>query len=765
MAYVFAADYVIGDASAAASITIPIPTGHQPGDLLIVMVQQDVGSGVFTISGGGAWSNAFASAQTTLNAQRTYAWYRLAASNDEADALISSTLSRDIHAIAFVVRGANQTSPIHKSAIAAAAGQPVVVFPSVTTTLDNCLLIYGLGNDSTGARFSGDPTKSVKLARGISGGGVIVAAYQNQFIAGATTTDPGFRKAGGPTNGAGFVIAIADDGGLKRRGYLASSVTLVRHYGYTTNALDPIDAYAAPSSIAPVIDGYKCVSSAYGAPAALVDGNVGVSHLTYTSFSSGPDTTTEVTSVWCGTTQIFAAPVDLSNGIILFDHALGFLSTAYMDPKGTIIAFADSSGNWKAFGLSKYRDLTVGTTEYYRVTLDPINFPAIDGAGAMNWASVAKMGIFWLKKPSIASARSMQIRLLMVARDGDIKFIPGYGQSDISFIEDLENAVNGWQESHLVDLQGVGQGVLRTPIQIGDGSGKLSGAVFAQSLEFLRAYTPSIKRRFNKIGAGSHKIRLRATAGETISLNSSLLASEIGGLFVIDQNSSPAAKWDFAGLSIVGLAVENAVPGVVFNGVTFSRCKTIALSGGAMNSCVIDKADVSPAVITNSPQNISNCSFISAGGGHALQITTPGTYAFAGNSFKGYATSNGVSGNEAIYNMSGGVVVLNVSAGGATPSVRDGPGATTIVNSGATLTVQGIAPGSRLLIRRTDTLATLVNVSVTGTSYAYAYPYSADMPVEIILRNASGGAAWQEWRTLLTLGVANSAITASQIQD
>lgn len=728
------------------------------------MVQQDVGSGVFSI-GGGAWSAAFGSAQAALNAQRTYAWYRLAASDDEADALITSSLSEDIHAIALVVRGANQTSPIHKSAIVAATGQPVVVFPSVTTTLDNCLLIFGLGNDSNLARFSGDPTKSVKLARGISSGGAIVAAYQNQFIAGATPTDPGFRKTGGASNGAGFVIAIADDGDRKRRGHLAAAPTLVRHYGFSTNSLDPTDSYAAPSSIAPFIEGHKCVSSAYGAPAVVADGNAGVAHLTYTSFSSGPDTTSESASVWCGTTQVFAAPVDLSGGVILFDHAIGALSTTFMDPKGTLVAFADTAGNWAAYRLSSYRGLKAGTIEYYRVTLDPGTFPATDGGGVVNWASVAKMGIFWLKKPSVANARSMQIRLLMVARDGDIKFVPGKGQSDISFIEDLENAVNGWQEAHLVDQQGVGQGVLRAPIQIGDGSGKLSGAVFAQSLEFLRAYAPSIKRRFNKIGAGSHRMRLRAAAGETISLNSSLLASEIGGLLVIDQNSSAAGTWDFAGLSIVGLAVENAVSGVVFNGVTFSRCQTIALSGGAMDSCVIDKADVSPAVITNNPQNISNCSFISTGGGHALQITTPGTFAFAGNSFKGYATSNGASGNEAIFNTSGGIVVLNVSAGGATPSVRDAPGATTIVNSGATLTVQGIAPGSRLLIRRTDTQATLVNVSVVGSSYAYAYPYSADMPVEIILRNASGATAWQEWRTLLTLGAANSAITASQIQD
>lgn len=765
MAYVLVADYVIGDTSAAAGLTVPIPTGHQAGDLLIVMVQQDVGSGVFSISGGGVWSNAFGAAQGALNAQRCYAWYRIAGSNDEDDATIVSTLVEDIHAIALVVRGADQTTPIHKSAIAAASGQPIVVFPSVTTMQDNCLLIYGLGNDSNLTRFSGDPTKSIKLARGVNSGGAIVAACQNQFIAGATPTDPGFRKTGSAANGAAFVIAVADDGGRRRRGHLASAPTLVRHFGFTSNPLDPTDAYAAPASIASVIAGYNCLSASYGAPTAVADGNAGVTHLTYTSFSSGPDTTAESASVWCGTTQIFATPVDLSGGVILFDHAISALSTTSMDPKGTIVAFADSAGNWSAYSLSKYRDLKAGTIEYYRVTLDPASFPATDGAGVMNWASVAKMGIFWLKKPGVANSRGMQIRLLMIVRDGDIKFIPGYGQSDVGFVEDLENAVNGWQEAHIVDLQGVGQGVLRAPIQIGDGGGKLSGAIYAQSLEFLRAYAPSIKRRFNKIGAGAHKIRLRAGSGEALSLNSTLLASEIGGTLAIDPASDAAATWDFAGLSIVGLAVENPVAGVTFNGVTFSRCKTITLSGGAMNACTIDKAVANPAVIAVNPQNISNCAFVSAGTGHAIQVTTPGVYAFSGNSFRGYAAGDGATGNEAIYNTSGGVVILNVSAGAAAPSVRNAPGATTAVISGATLTIQGIVPGSRLLVRRADTLAALVNDTVAGDSYAYTYAYSGDMPAEIILRNASVEPAWQEWRSLLTLGAGNSAITANQIQD
>lgn len=54
MAYVISSDYVIGDTSASDTLTVPIPTGHQSGDLLIIMVQQDVGTGTFSITGGGA---------------------------------------------------------------------------------------------------------------------------------------------------------------------------------------------------------------------------------------------------------------------------------------------------------------------------------------------------------------------------------------------------------------------------------------------------------------------------------------------------------------------------------------------------------------------------------------------------------------------------------------------------------------------------------------------------------------------------------------
>ena len=93
-------------------------------------------------------------------------------------------------------------------------------------------------------------------------------------------------------------------------------------------------------------------------------------------------------------------------------------------------------------------------------------------------------------------------------------------------------------------------------------------------------------------------------------------------------------------------------------------------------------------MIASNPATISGCTFISSGTKHAIEITTPGTYSFVSNSFSGYATEHGTTGNEVIYNNSSGAVTLNVSGTGTgTISYRNGSGATTTVSSSASLVI------------------------------------------------------------------------------
>jgi hypothetical protein len=121
-----------------------------------------------------------------------------------------------------------------------------------------------------------------------------------------------------------------------------------------------------------------------------------------------------------------------------------------------------------------------------------------------------------------------------------------------------------------------------------------------------------------------------------------------------------------------------------------------------------------------------------------------------------------ISGTLTVTNTSGGAVTVRIDP--AVSFVNSGPNITVDNAVSATLTIDGIVSGSRILIRRTDTQAVLAN-AVTGTSYAYSYTVSGSVPVEVLLRNASGTPAYQPWRATTTLAGVNATITAAQVAD
>jgi hypothetical protein len=136
-----------------------------------------------------------------------------------------------------------------------------------------------------------------------------------------------------------------------------------------------------------------------------------------------------------------------------------------------------------------------------------------------------------------------------------------------------------------------------------------------------------------------------------------------------------------------------------------------------------------------------------------VRFTSAGTYDLRGATISGTITFE---------NTSGGAVTVQIDP--AVSFINSGPSITVDNAVSATLTIDGIVSGSRILIRRTDTQAVLAN-TVTGTSYAYSYTVSGSAPVEVLLRNASGTPAYQPWRATTTLAGVNATITAAQVAD
>ena len=80
---------------------------------------------------------------------------------------------------------------------------------------------------------------------------------------------------------------------------------------------------------------------------------------------------------------------------------------------------------------------------------------------------------------------------------------------------------------------------------------------------------------------------------------------------------------------------------------------------------------------------IHACTIEQAGSGHFVEITSTGTISLDNLQFSGFGADGTTS--AAIYNNSGGAVTINILNGGATPTVRNGTGASTTIQNTVTI--------------------------------------------------------------------------------
>lgn len=182
----------------------------------------------------------------------------------------------------------------------------------------------------------------------------------------------------------------------------------------------------------------------------------------------------------------------------------------------------------------------------------------------------------------------------------------------------------------------------------------------------------------------------------------------------------------------------------------------VLLTGQATLSKVslISGTDTSQLKITNNTYlaNVDNLSFTSAGTGHSIEITATGTYDFDTITFAGYADTDGSTGNEAVYNNSGGAVTINVN-GGTSPSVRNSAGSTTtVVANTVTVTVKCVTDsgtaiaGARVLVVASDGTGpfpynesvTITNAGTTATVAHVGHGLATNDKVQI-----KGASHWQ----------------------
>lgn len=317
------------------------------------------------------------------------------------------------------------------------------------------------------------------------------------------------------------------------------------------------------------------------------------------------------------------------------------------------------------------------------------------------------------------------------------------------------------------------------PIQVGGGDA-VNFQVDAGALQFPRIYDRT-KKEINYHGSsGSIGISYAGKSGDVIKHTNSVVTSASLYYWEINSAATNAATWDFTGLVVVNANVTLR-PVMTFSDMAFSNCAYVATTGSTIQNCKFSNT----LVTCSSPANaalVSNCTFAKTSGTkHAIEITgTAANITLTGNTFTGYASSNGSTGNEAIYvNIASGSMTISIS-GGSTPSIRTA-GATVTVSNPVNFYVTNIIDGTEVRIYKQSDLSELGGAENVGASpsglnnvtvdsdpdnagryrVTYAYNYVSDVPVYVVVFHNS----YQALRPAFTLKSTNSSLQVAQNTD
>lgn len=267
--------------------------------------------------------------------------------------------------------------------------------------------------------------------------------------------------------------------------------------------------------------------------------------------------------------------------------------------------------------------------------------------------------------------------------------------------------------------------------------------------------TRRVSSNFNGFEVRQSTSRIDLTA-ITIS---ALGTASPGNWVTTDNATQNILSCFFINMGTFGFASNSTI-----TNTTFRSCKLITQNSSIFSKCIFDSTtDTVKTLLSNNPSNISNCTFISSGTKHAIELPSScagNTYNFTGNSFTNYATVNGSTGNEVLYNNSGGTVTLNVSNVTGVLSVRNGTNATTILlTASVTTTIKVIDIITLLNIQSARVLVlaytggslpynvtvTISRTSTTATVTHTSHGYSTGAKVQI------SGATQPEYNGIKTI--------------
>ncbi len=756
MAYVV--DNALSYGAAVTNAVANVPA-HETGDLLIAYAVMNSGSMTTSSSGWTAMSN-----NSTAGAANTSSWtYKIAASAAET---FTYTTTDDHSLIIVCIRDVDQTTPIDVSShLGTATSTSQHTSVSVTTTTADCLVLYFIGVDGIANSALSDPGVHhlVSMDNGSTTAATATtnaAAWYVQRTAGATPAASWTCSLAGVA--ARLTVAVRNISGGVIPAYIddvqtsATVVTPAHHYSTLNNI-----AFTTTLTSTAAINGKTVTGTAGTAQADL-----GIN-----PFSSGIGiaAATVARTALNGYQITLTGNRNWSTGLIMGSHIgatpkMGTFGIGTVKDGGVVIRIGSAAGNWCAYQVAA-KDSSPNLEVRSVWAIEPGYTATAYGTpgSAVTTTAVSHMQVLQ-NSPYFASSAILsevyQVFKIIVAGGTSTAPVDSTGLAEVG------------KSFRLPVIQKAGgAGVISfAPIQIGGGDA-VNFQIDAGALQFPRRYNVASKEIGFHVSDNKVGISYAGKSGDTIKHTNSVITSLTPYYWEINSAATNAATWSFAGLTVVNanVTLRNVT---TFDSMSFSNCLSLIANGcsvtngnislvsatsnslqanssSSFTSCEFNTTGISAGVAmtqVTTPSIFSGCTFVgSASTGHAIEITTPGTYTFSGNVFSGYGAAG--SNSAAIYNNSGGLVTINVTSGGsgsAQMTVRNGAGASTTVNANVQITLTDLKNPSEV---RVFLAGTTTEVSGTGneniTSGSHVFSVSSGTAIDI---------------TILALGYQNTRI-------
>lgn len=692
MAYIVASASEISDVASASYVSSFGDLSYVTNDLIIQCVTQDGGATAIATATSG-W-NAIGT-QAASGGSRQGWFYKLAASSSETAPTYTGS-NDDWIVQTIIIRDVDTTTPIHDNARADWNAVETVNSPALTTTNNDCLLLYSWCADSTGAMVF-DTSQLINIDKTAGLGQISIVGYHQQFTAGSAPTVEAIHQTTAE-GGNAWVIAINNKSGggrdlkvsggkdvLNYMGSLLSTTAAVAGAANSVTGLTTIDGVTLSSTLPTISDNVTNAAVPWGLMTQL-------------------NCTVTLTNTWQGVILTLPAAADMLNNILSLFLTSPIKALTRVGPRGVAMVLVDSLDNWAAYTLKPYSQLA--TNGFYSIVMQPAAETALDeSATPIDLTNVNRVGFLMERTTTTSTSNVFNIANITLL---DTCTIVGGSATRPIVSSDFEEIFNEQRFYRIAQTQGSGQAVIKQPLQLGNGTDATYVTFTANSIEVanpLNDYT--VEDNFSNI-------TLYGSASDVFDLSSCILATTQENTFTIHASSSASATYNFSGATLKGFNIVNSVSGISINSATIITAPSITLNGGTLSACTLDSC---APVTTNNPANITNCEFTSAGTGHAITITATGTFDFDDNTFTGYG-ADGTT-DAAIYNNSGGAVTLNIPLGGQVPTIRNGAGASTTINTpspGYTLELPNIIDGSRYQIYNVTADVELDNAVVSGGS-------------------------------------------------